>query len=384
MKRFCGSMLLLCTLLLLAQTVRASDDLEIINETASQLENYDLQVWQQAADSVSEELRALWNGKSMREWMMSYATGDMATAYEGGWSMLKEMLLGALRANAAIITILFGTALLTGVIGLLFEGEQGLKELLSLICCGMAVSASATFFLHLSERAGETLKQISDFAQQAVPVLSAMLTATGNVASAGMLRPLMAFLSSSVILFFTDFILPAVTAAGLLCIAGSLSSKNELQKLAKMLKDLCKWAIGLVFTVYLGTLSLQGMSLSGADSVGLRTIKYTLDKSIPVIGGAVSGTLDTVRGCAMLVKNAAGAATVLLTLAYVLRPALEILAASFALKLCAALCAPVADGKIAKMIEDIGDLCAYILAAVLAAALMFMILAGMCMALGNR
>jgi len=203
------------------------------------------------------------------------------------------------------------------------------------------------------------------------------------VASAGMMRPLMAFLSGSVIGFFEGVVLPAITAAGLFSIVGSLGAHEGLKGFARLVKSFCKWSVGLLFTIYLGTLSLQGMSLSGADSVGLRTIKYTLDKSIPVIGGVVSGTLDTVRGCAVLVKNAAGAATLLLTLAYVLEPCMQMLAASFALKLCAALCAPVSDGRIVRMMEEIGSLCSYLLAGVLAAALMFMILSGMCMAMGN-
>ncbi len=371
-------------LVLLPQTAHAADDTEILGETALQLQEYNLDAWQAAADSFSGELKGLWDGKSMREWMLAYASGETDAPYEGLAARAWSAVMAGVRGNASILCMLLGVSLLTGVIGLLFDGEQGLREILSFVCASMAVSAGAAFFLHLIAEAKDTLMRISGFSAQTVPVLSTMLSATGSVASAGMMRPLMAFLSGSMIAFFTDFVLPVIAAAGLLTIAGSLSAKDELKRFSKLLKSLCKWAIGFVFTVYIGTISLQGMSLAGADSIGLRTVKYTLDKSIPVIGGAVSGTLDTVRGCAVLVKNAAGAATVLLTLAYVLEPAIEIWAASFTLKICAALCTPVSDGRIARMIEELGELCVYILAAVLAAALMFMILSGMCMAMGNR
>lgn len=382
--RAAAACLCLCLCLLAPGAAAALEEGgDVRKETRSQLEGYDLEAWEAAASGFSADMQRLWGEKDMRAWMLDYAAGEAELSPAGAAGALKEGLRAALGKNAALLSLLFAAALLSGVSALLFDGDAGLKELLSLILCAMTVSAAAAYFLGLVQEAQGALARVSAFSQSAIPVLSTMLAATGRVASAGMMRPLMAFLSGSVIGFFEGVVLPAITAAGLFSIVGSLGAHEGLKGFARLVKSFCKWSVGLLFTIYLGTLSLQGMSLSGADSVGLRTIKYTLDKSIPVIGGVVSGTLDTVRGCAVLVKNAAGAATLLLTLAYVLEPCMQMLAASFALKLCAALCAPVSDGRIVRMMEEIGSLCSYLLAGVLAAALMFMILSGMCMAMGN-
>lgn len=382
--RAAAACLCLCLCLLAPGAAAALEEGgDVLDETRAQLESYDLEAWEAAASGFSADMQRLWEEKDMRTWMLDYAAGEAELSPAGAAGALKEGLLRALGQNAALLSLLFAAALLSGVSALLFDGDAGLKELLSLILCAMTVSAAAAYFLGLVQEAQGALARVSAFSQSAIPVLSTMLAATGRVASAGMMRPLMAFLSGSVIGFFEGVVLPAITAAGLFSIVGSLGTHEGLKGFARLIKSFCKWSVGLLFTIYLGTLSLQGMSLSGADSVGLRTIKYTLDKSIPVIGGVVSGTLDTVRGCAVLVKNAAGAATLLLTLAYVLEPCMQMLAASFALKLCAALCAPVSDGRIVRMMEEIGSLCSYLLAGVLAAALMFMILSGMCMAMGN-
>lgn len=382
--RAAAACLCLCLCLLAPGAAAALEEGgDVLDETRAQLESYDLEAWEAAASGFSADMQRLWGEKDMRAWMLDYAAGEAELSPAGAAGALKEGLRAALGKNAALLSLLFAAALLSGVSALLFDGDAGLKELLSLILCAMTVSAAAAYFLGLVQEAQGALARVSAFSQSAIPVLSTMLAATGRVASAGMMRPLMAFLSGSVIGFFEGVVLPAITAAGLFSIVGSLGAHEGLKGFARLVKSFCKWSVGLLFTIYLGTLSLQGMSLSGADSVGLRTIKYTLDKSIPVIGGVVSGTLDTVRGCAVLVKNAAGAATLLLTLAYVLEPCMQMLAASFALKLCAALCAPVSDGRIVRMMEEIGSLCSYLLAGVLAAALMFMILSGMCMAMGN-
>ncbi|MDO5110913.1 MAG: stage III sporulation protein AE [Clostridia bacterium] len=374
----------LCLLLLLCVPLQAhAQEDEIQEEAERQLETYDLSPWLEATSRLSHELQTLWNGMPITDWMMEYASGDLSIDYADMERGLKDILRSALTDNAFTIARLFAIALLTGVLGTLFDDVHGIREVLMLLCYGMMVTASASFFLDIVQRAQQTMGEISAFAAMTTPVLVTMLCATGRVTSAGMLRPLMAFLSDGVMDFFTGTVLPVVTAAGLLTIAGNLTARQELKRFGTLLKSACKWMIGFVFTVYVGVVTLQGMSVAGADSIGIRTAKYTLDKAVPVVGGIVSGTLDTVRGCAVLIKNAAGAATVLLTLAYALMPVLQIVAAGLTFRLCAAVCEPVSDGHIAGMIADMGELCNYVLAVVIVVALMFMIMAGLVMAVGN-
>lgn len=371
--------LLMGLMLLLAFPGRgiAEIDWDAAELIGGSLSEYDLSVWQDAANSP-------WNGMSVRDWMLSYISGEWAEN-SGSFSadVLKDMLLTAIRGSASIMGMLLGAALFSGMTALLFEGEKGLRNILLLICCSVVVSISAAYYLRLVGTAKETMLRLGGFAEKTTPVLSAMLAAAGNLGSAGLMQPLLAFLCGSVMGFFTDLALPLLSAAGLLAIAGCAGGREEMLKFARLVKSFCKWSIGLIFSAFLGAVSLRGMSAAGADSIALRTAKYTLDKSIPVIGGAVSGTFDTVRGCAVLIKNAAGAATVLTTLAYVLEPVIQIAAASMILRLSAALCAPLAEGRIVKMLDELGDLCGYLLAAVLSCAMMFMILAGLCMAVGG-
>lgn len=384
MKKKLTALMLFCILLICPGMAFSEVDEAIKNQIEDKLWEYDLSIWQEAADSFSEQTRMLWDGLSMREWMLNFIGGEWEKNDESApLGIVKEMLLPALRGNLAMIGTMLGAALFSGMIALLFEGEKGLRDILLLICSGMVISASAAYYLRLIAAAGDTMRQLSGFAEKTTPVLSVMLAATGNLGSAGMLQPLLAFLCGSVMTYFTNLALPLLSAAGLLSVAGSLAGRGEMQRFAKLIKSFCKWSTGLIFTTFLGAVSLRGMSAAGADSIALRTAKYTLDKSIPVVGGAVSGTLDTVRGCAELIKNAAGAATMITTIAYVLEPAIQIAAASMILRISAALCAPLAEGSLVKMLEELGELCGFILAAVLSCAMMFMILAGLCIAAGS-
>lgn len=377
-----AAMMLTFALCFCALPARAAPQ-EIEGETRLQMGGYDLSVWEDAASSFSAEVQALWNGESMADWMEAYALGEMDTPYDTVFTGVGNALLQAVRANAGAMGAMLGVALLTGILGLVMDEAQGVREIIAYLCYGLALIGISTLFAKLMETTQNTITQLADFSEAAIPVLTAMLTATGSVTSAGMLRPLMAFLSGGVMRIFRSGVLSLIQAGAILAVAGNLSGRRELQRMSGLCRSLCKWTIGLVFTVFMGVISLQGMSAGTVDSIGIRTAKYTLDKTLPIVGGAVSGTLDTVRGCAILVKNASGAATVVLTLAYALGPAVQILAAAWAMRLCAALCEPVSDGRIAHMLGEMADLCNYLLSIVIVIALMFMIMAGLVMAIGN-
>ena len=97
----------------------------------------------------------------------------------------------------------------------------------------------------------------------------------------------------------------------------------------------------------------------------------------------MAGSLDTVRGCTLLIKNAAGAAAVLIALGIVLTPLLQIAGMSLALRVTAALCAQVADGRMPKMLENLADVCRYLFACAALVALMYVLTMGLVMGLGG-
>ena len=53
-------------------------------------------------------------------------------------------------------------------------------------------------------------------------------------------------------------------------------------------------------------MAIQGLTGSTYDGVTLRTAKFAMDKFVPVVGGMFSGTMDTLIGCSLVVKNGVG------------------------------------------------------------------------------
>lgn len=54
--------------------------------------------------------------------------------------------------------------------------------------------------------------------------------------------------------------------------------------------------------MFLGAMSLQGVTSASIDGVAIRAAKYAVDNFVPVVGGMFSDTMDTLVGCTLIVK----------------------------------------------------------------------------------
>ncbi len=358
---------------------------EVQNELELQMGQYDFGSWQRFFDGLSPQIKRIWGENNVENLIGQYAEGEPDTDYDGKLGSVVSALLSELKGSLGSIAAVIGVALLSGIVGVLLENgdDRGIQEIASFVCYGMSVFIVAHLFMRLAGLANSAVGDLNSFSDAATPVLAMLLSAVGSTGASGMLRPLMVFLNGTVAKAFETVIFPVILAGGVFAILGNLADRAQLKQLFGFSKSFAKWAIGVVFLVYIGILAVQGMSVAAVDSVSLKAVKYTLDKTLPVVGSAVSGTFDTVRGCTVLIKNAAGVAAACIALGYALSPAVQIGGVALALRLAAALTEPVSDGKIPKMMQCVAEACEYLFGAVVAMALMFLITIGLVIATGS-
>ena len=368
MRRLFALLLLLAALLLIPATAYALQE-ELEDTLRVTLNGYDLSEWQQSYAGLSPEVRALWGYESAGELIASYALGEGdigENLLQGLW----EAAVAAVRQGIASLGTVIGVALLIGLLdALLGEGQGSVKEIASFLCYGVCVAVlSGVMAAQLSLAAG-AIGDICRLLEAFAPLLATLLSAVGATASAGMAQPLFIFLSGTVAKTVQGLLLPAVMSAGVLHIVDALTGRKQLDHMAGAIKSFAKWMIGGITTVFLSSMALRGMSVGGADSISFRTMKYALDKSLPLVGGVVAGSLDSVRGCTLLIKNAAGIAAVFIALGMVLTPLLRLAGMNLAFRITAALCAQLSDERMPKLLGDLADICRYMFACVAAVAL---------------
>ena len=117
-------------------------------------------------------------------------------------------------------------------------------------------------------------------------------------------------------------------------------------------------------TVFIGILTIQGPIAAVADGVANKTLKFALGTFIPVVGSYLADAADTVIGCTLLIKNAAGIAVVIGVISICIIPLLKITALVLLYKITCAITEPISEKRVTACISDIANSMACILGAV--------------------
>jgi stage III sporulation protein AE len=234
------------------------------------------------------------------------------------------------------------------------------------VLIGLAVSA----FRVALEVSNQAIDSMVAFMQAILPFMFTVLLAMGNITSTALFKPLVL---GSLAVFATIMkvvVLPLFFLAVGLKLFNSISQQFKLDKLANLLETMGKIAIGLVMTVFLGVMSVQGVAGGVADGVGMRTAKYSADL-VPVVGRYFKDAVELVVGSGMLLKNALGIVVIVALIFITLIPVLKIAAMALTFYLASALVEPIGEKELAGALQDMGKGLRNIFATVAAVGLMF-------------
>src|SRR5690606_31281992 len=104
----------------------------------------------------------------------------------------------------------------------------------------------------------------------------------------------------------------------------AITDKFKVTHLANMLRGVAVTVLGILLTVFLGVISVQGATSSVTDGVALRTAKFVTGNFIPVVGKMFSDAADTILSASLVAKNAIGLAGISILLFICAFPAIKI------------------------------------------------------------
>ena len=217
------------------------------------------------------------------------------------------------------------------------------------------------------------MKKIILFVILLIPILITLMITTGSIVSANVVQPLLLFAISFIGNMITTIILPIVLVSTVLGIISQISSKIQIDKLAKFFNSSIVWVLGVILTIFVGMLSLEGTLSSGVDGLTAKTTKAAVSNFIPVVGKVLGDSIDTVLGCASILKNAVGIVGVVVVIGICITPIVKLTVLSGLYYLASALCQPIADGKIIKLLDQMGAPFKILLAITFAVAIMLII-----------
>lgn len=200
-----------------------------------------------------------------------------------------------------------------------------------------------------------SIQNLVGFMNSLVPLLITLMLTTGNFASAGILEPIILFLITFIGNFIITILLPFVLISTALAIVSKVSSKIQVDKLSKFFNSTVIWILGVVLTLFVGVISVEGSLSSTVDGITAKTTKAAVSNFIPVVGKILGDAVDTVIGCSNILKNAVGIVGVIVVISICVGPIIKLAILMGLYYLTGALCQPIADEKIVKLLEEMGN-----------------------------
>ena len=377
-KKYAVWLLFLCVLLIcsLAPSVYAESDVEKeLNETIDeQLGGIDWSGLEDYFDGLGEDDNKLFDGSFLKK--IKILGGEMDTTAASYLGFLGDVFLGEFNKVLPSLLSVAAICILSGLINrtktTLLSDSTG--ELINFVCYGVIILLVLSGVWELLDSTKVTVLRIKQLTNVAMPILLAMMSATGAAVGTKVYQPSVALLSSGITEIIANIILPMFIFTVVFSVISNLSKNIRLDKLSDFFKKTSVWIVGISFTVFTGFLTVQGLTSSTIDGVSIRAAKFATKNYIPILGGYLADGFDLILASSVLIKNSLGVVVLILLVITIMAPVLKIVVFNLALSFVTAIVEPIAGDRIVGFLSGVGKNLTILLVSILAVAFMLFIL----------
>lgn len=278
----------------------------------------------------------------------------------------------ALSLSVSIIVIAIICALIKNL-QLAFSNEN-IANIAFYACYSILIILLSKSFIVSINIAIDIIDRLAEFMAALLPVLVMMIASVGGFSQAATMDPII--LGATIIIprIYKNIIIPLILISFVLNFANNISTEYKISNLAKMVKQASLWMQGIILVVFIGLLTVRGITSSTLDAVTLKTAKFAVDNFIPIVGKAFSDAISSVAGYSLIIKNAVSTIGLVIIIIMMLYPIIKIFLISFVYKLSAAVIEPISDKRITTAIISAADSLTLLMSCVLSVSLMFFIL----------
>ena len=201
-----------------------------------------------------------------------------------------------------------------------------------------------------------TARNLVGFMNSLIPILIVLMTYTGTAITSSLVQPVLLFMINFIGNIIQNLLIPIVLIVTVLAIISKISERAQIVKMTKFLKSSVTWFLGIMLTLFVGILSLEGTLTSSVDGITAKTTKAAISSLIPVVGKILGDTVDSVLGCGLILKNAVGIVGVIVIIGICIIPIIKLGTLSIIYNLASGIIEPIADEKIVKLLEEMGGI----------------------------
>lgn len=278
---------------------------------------------------------------------------DNQTLFKKVLSLLGGELVDGLTVLGSILAIVVIHSILKSVSESL-ENDT-ISKLIYYVQYILIVTIVMMNFSDIVQVVKDTCNNLIGFMNILIPLLISLMIYTGSITTSGVLEPIILFLINFIGNIIQTVIIPIVLIFTSLIVISKISNNVQIDKLSSFLKSGVVWFFGIILTVFVAVISLEGTLSSSVDGITAKTTKAVVSSAIPVVGKILGDAVDTVLGCGIILKNAVGVIGIMIAIGICIIPILKLGVFTIAYKFMSAICEPIADKNITSLLEQIGD-----------------------------
>ncbi len=345
---------------------------ELAQNIEDVLGGLDLSALQQYLDENSDSY--LFNfGDNATEIIEYLIKGNVGTDYSGYiseiFSVIFSNVVSLLPAFAEVTAIALLCAVFTGAEGNVLG--KSTSRVVRLACYSLIVVIIASALAAVVAECVSGIESLRKQMEIIAPILITLTVLTGGTGSAAIYQPSAVFLSGAAVEIISGFIFPATIAAAVLNFMSKINPQITFTGMAKLIKSIMKWVMGITVTVFSVFLTLQSSASSLFDGVLFKATKYIIGNSVPIVGGFLSGGFDLLTAAGLLIKNSVGVCGIVMLVAQIAGPLVLLISFSLLLKLVGAIVQAAGEGDIFNLLSDLSSDVEYFIAGLLTVSFMY-------------
>ena len=206
---------------------------------------------------------------------------DNSTLIKKIWSKLGCQITEALKILINILIIVLIHSILKSITEGLENNE--VAKIVYYVQYILIVTIIMANFSDILKLINNTIENLTGFSQSLIPLLITLMAYTGSITTTAVIEPILLFLIEFIANMIKVFILPVVAIITVLSIVSKISDRMQISKLGNFMKSSIVWSLGIILTLFVGVLSLEGSLTSSIEGVTAKTAKAAVSSLIPVV-----------------------------------------------------------------------------------------------------
>lgn len=290
-----------------------------------------------------------------------------------------SLFFGGIKENIPVIIRMTVIAVMSGIV-LNLAGEK--NEIGVFASCAAVSVIAVKVFSYTISLTIETIDTLFLFISSMMPAVSTAVSVTGISAGGSAATT---FVAMQVFIHICkNVFMPMICIICAFSVCDKVGQTPYLEGITALLKQVLKWGTGFMITIYSVVIGLQAQAAVNLDNLAGKSLKYAVGSFVPVVGSALSDSLDTVIAGAKTVSGALGISGIIGVGYICLLPLVNICAVSVSMKIAGAIAAVSAEKRVFMIINEFSQCVGRVAIILLSVAVMFVISLAILCSFGGR